>query len=149
MGGCICRPITDVTDNTNIPAQVSVGLTASFNKHRVMVNATKFGFLYVKEGELCHDFTLRSKLPGRYWTKSWKLANIQEITMINGALTLPNRDVTIIPPLYPGIKIALQDTAGNETILVMAMANTTVATANRFGTTLGRCVDAAKGLRRH
>lgn len=148
MGCCICRPITDVTDNSAVPSYVSVGLTATFNQHCPKVNATQFGFLYIKDNELRHDFTLGNRLVCRWCTKSWKLAHIQEITMINGAIELPNTDVTIIPPLFPGIKITLQDATGNgETTLVMAMAYTTVANANRFGVILGRCVDTAKALR--
>lgn len=64
--------------------------------------------------------------------------------MISGDAVLPSDVVTIIPPLSPGIKIVLQDTAGNDTTLVMALAYTTVANANRFSTRLGQCVDAAK-----
>lgn len=148
MGCCICHPITDVTDNSAIPAYISVGLTATFRQHHVKVNATQFGFLYIKDGELRHDFTLGNRLTCRCLTTSWNLANIKEITMIDGTLTIPNVDVTIIPPLHPGIKIVLQDTAtGDDTTLVMAMAYTTVASANAFGITLGRCVDAAKQRR--
>lgn len=148
MGSCICRPITDVTDNPIVSAHASVGLIASFNHHgQPKVNATRFGFLYVKEGELCHDFTMGSKLMCKICTRTWKLAHIKEITVVNGDLALPCRDVTIIPPLIPGIRIVLEDAAGKETTLVMALAYTTVANANRFSIALGQCVNTARGLR--
>ena len=148
MGCCICRPITEVTDSSAIPAYASVGLTATFKQHHVEMNATQFGFLYIKDGELRHDFTLGNRLMCGCLTTSWKLAHIKEITMINGTLAIPNLDVTIIPPLHPGIKIVLQDAVtGDDITLVIAMAYTTVASANAFGVTLGQCVNAAKQSR--
>lgn len=145
MGNCIFRPITDVTYNPYVTANVSVGLIASFDSQgKPKVNATRFGFLYVKGEKLCHDFAPGNRLMCKLFTRTWKLAHIKEITLVDGDLALPCTDVTIIPPLNPGIKIVLENAAGKKTTLVVAMAHTTVANANRFGIILGNCANAAK-----
>lgn len=132
-----------MTDNSEILLYTSVGLTARFSKRGSKVNATRFGLLYVKDEKLCHDKTLGNMLMS---TKSWKLSDIKQITAINGCdLMLPATEISIIPPLYPGIKIVLQDSTGSDTTLVMALPYTTIIpSVNYFCTKLGQLATAAK-----
>lgn len=146
MGGCLFQPLTEVTDNADVSQYRSVGLTAIFTSQKSEVDATGFGMLYVKGCKLCHEkVLLTNRLMCRCRRKMWKLSEIREITVIDQEehLTLPAPEITIIPPLNPGIKIVLKNSFGKKTTLVMALSQDTIASANCFCSALHTAAAAA------
>lgn len=134
-----------MTDDPDITLYTMVGKTAMFNQHgSSMISNPYHGFLYVKDGQLCHENTFASRLC-KCTKKSWPLSEIKEITVMNGERVRVSDGSNSAQFIFlnPGVKIIFQGPDGNCKTLVSSLPYAAENYAEKLSTKLHQCVAAA------
>ena len=119
MGGCLCAPITKVTEDPDVDMYTKVGGTALF--HRYGRNATGLsGLLYVKDDQLCYEAGIGRKLCCQCCKQTWDLSQVKKIEVVTrNRLKIPYSHRRIY--LNSGLVITLQRDNDHARYLVTAM----------------------------
>ena len=119
MGCCLCRPITEVTEDPEVTLHTEVGAVAIIdNLGTDLISSASQGLLYVRGNRLCYESTVGSKLCCRHNQTSWYLSQLRDVRVVHGETVLvPMAKVA----LNPGLRVTFEKSNGSIGTLAMAM----------------------------
>ena len=133
-----CRPSSTVTEDPAVPLYTVVRnlviTVAKKNDSKVEVeNHIRHGLLYVKDGELHYDAAFGTRLMPKNKTKSWKLQNIQQISVTNKKLLVRRPGVNGPPRAISAIALDIHvEDVTTDTQLQMVMPYVEMSSAEVF-----------------
>lgn len=141
MGGCSCRPQTEVTEDSSVYIYTDVGCSVllgvgsakldfnsrkslATNKYSISLYTLSYdsGQIYVKDGNLYHEATVGSRFCCKCAKHCWRLSDIKHIEVVNGQYYRHGRIYFSSNGYHrfnmrPGLRVIFQ----NDTSLVMAV----------------------------
>jgi len=138
MGCCVCRPKEEVTEDPDVIMYTKVKGTALFHSWgSIMLSGACNGLIYVKDGKLCYEATMGSRMCCKCLKRSWDLSLVKQITVVhNETVMVPGRRMVHFISLNPGLKISIQYGGGAVHTLVTSMPD-----AVNFSAQLGQHIN--------
>lgn len=119
MGCCLCRPITEVTEDPEVLLHTEVGAVAIIDNHGIdLISSATQGLLYLRGNRLCYESTIRSKLCCRHNQICWYLSQLREVRAVYGETVLVPMEKVV---LNPGLRVTFEKADGSIGALAMAM----------------------------
>ncbi len=82
MGACMCRSLTEITDDPSVVLYTDVRLSAVRNDQGFAIFGSRNGFMYVKDDQLCLENLFGNRLYCKCYKRAWDLSVIADIQLL-------------------------------------------------------------------